>query len=139
ADAIAFDERVRDMLAKAGQPTSSVTYACELKFDGLAVTLRYLNGVLSLAATRGDGTVGEDVTPNVRTIRSVPLRLKDSRAAVIEVRGEVLMYKSDLERLNRAQRDSEEKEFANPRNAAAGSLDRKSVVEGKGGEAGGGR
>jgi DNA ligase (NAD+) len=122
ADAIAFDERVRDMLAKAGQPTTTVTYACELKFDGLAVTLRYLKGVLSLAATRGDGTVGEDVTPNVRTIRSVPLRLKDTRATVIEVRGEVLMFKSDLERLNRAQRDREEKEFANPRNAAAGSL-----------------
>jgi DNA ligase (NAD+) len=121
ADAIAFDERVRDMLAKAGQPTAAVTYACELKFDGLAVTLRYPNGVLGLAATRGDGTVGEDVTPNVRTIHSVPLRL-DTRAAVIEVRGEVLMYKSDLERLNRAQRDREEKEFANPRNAAAGSL-----------------
>ena len=121
ADATAFDERVRDMLAKAGQPTAAVTYACELKFDGLAVTLRYLDGVLGLAATRGDGTVGEDVTPNVRTIQSVPLRL-DTRAAVIEVRGEVLMYKSDLERLNRAQRDHEEKEFANPRNAAAGSL-----------------
>jgi DNA ligase (NAD+) len=121
-DAIAFDTRVRELLAKAGQPTEVVTYACELKFDGLAVNLRYLNGVLSLAATRGDGTVGEDVTPNVRTIRSVPLRLKDDQAAVIEVRGEVLMYKRDLERLNRAQRDSGEKEFANPRNAAAGSL-----------------
>jgi len=78
--------------------------------------------VLNLAATRGDGMVGEDVTPNVRTIHSIPLRLKDSRAAVIEVRGEVLMYKRDLERLNRAQRDSGEKEFANPRNAAAGGL-----------------
>jgi DNA ligase (NAD+) len=122
ADAVAFDERVRDMLAKAGQRTAIVTYACELKFDGLAVTLRYVNGVLSLAATRGDGTVGEDVTPNVRTIRSIPLRLKDTQAGVVEVRGEVLMFKSDLERLNRAQRDSEEKEFANPRNAAAGSL-----------------
>jgi DNA ligase (NAD+) len=121
-DAIAFDERVRDLLAKAGQPTPVVSYACELKFDGLAVNLRYVNSVLSLAATRGDGSVGEDVTPNVRTIRGVPLRLNDSRAAVIEVRGEVLMYKRDLERLNRAQRDSGEKEFANPRNAAAGSL-----------------
>ncbi|HWY73420.1 MAG TPA: NAD-dependent DNA ligase LigA [Burkholderiaceae bacterium] len=121
-DAIAFDERVRDLLAKAGQPTPVVTYACELKYDGLAVNLRYVDGVLSLAATRGDGTVGEDVTPNVRTIRSVPLRLNESHAAVIEVRGEVLMYKRDLERLNRSQRDSGEKEFANPRNAAAGSL-----------------
>jgi DNA ligase (NAD+) len=124
ADAIAFDERVRDLLAKAGAPVAAVSYACELKFDGLAVNLRYLNGVLSLAATRGDGTVGEDVTPNVRTIQSVPLRLKDTRAAVIEVRGEVLMYKRDLERLNQVQRASGEKEFANPRNAAAGSLRR---------------
>jgi DNA ligase (NAD+) len=124
ADATAFDERVRDLLAKAGQPVATVTYACELKFDGLAVNLRYLNGMLSLAATRGDGTVGEDVTPNVRTIHSVPLRLKETQAAVIEVRGEVLMYKRDLERLNEAQRASGEKEFANPRNAAAGSLRR---------------
>jgi DNA ligase (NAD+) len=122
ADAIAFDARVRDLLAKAGQPTPVVTYACELKFDGLAVTLRYVDGLLDLAATRGDGAVGEDVTPNVRTIHSVPLRLADSGASVIEVRGEVLMYKRDLERLNRAQRESGEKEFANPRNAAAGSL-----------------
>jgi DNA ligase (NAD+) len=122
ADAVGFDARVRELLAKAGQPTPVVTYACELKFDGLAVNLRYLNGVLNLAATRGDGMVGEDVTPNVRTIHSIPLRLKDSGAAVIEVRGEVLMYKRDLERLNRAQRDSGEKEFANPRNAAAGGL-----------------
>jgi DNA ligase (NAD+) len=122
ADAVGFDARVRELLAKADQPTPVVTYACELKFDGLAVNLRYLNGVLNLAATRGDGMVGEDVTPNVRTIHSIPLRLKDSRAAVIEVRGEVLMYKRDLERLNRAQRDSGEKEFANPRNAAAGGL-----------------
>jgi DNA ligase (NAD+) len=122
ADAVGFDARVRELLAKAGQPTPVVAYACELKFDGLAVNLRYLNGVLNLAATRGDGMVGEDVTPNVRTIHSIPLRLKDSRAAVIEVRGEVLMYKRDLERLNRAQRDSGEKEFANPRNAAAGGL-----------------
>ena len=124
ADAIAFDERVRDLLAKAGQPVATVTYACELKFDGLAVNLRYLNGTLALAATRGDGMVGEDVTPNVRTIHSVPLRLQDTQAAVIEVRGEVLMYKRDLERLNQAQRASGEKEFANPRNAAAGSLRR---------------
>jgi DNA ligase (NAD+) len=124
ADAIAFDARVRDLLAKAGQPTAVVRYACELKFDGLAVNLRYVNGVLSLAATRGDGAVGEDVTPNVRTIHSIPLRLKDGAAPVIEVRGEVLMYKRELERLNRAQREAGEKEFANPRNAAAGSLRR---------------
>jgi len=122
ADVAAFDARVRDLLARAGQPAAAVAYACELKFDGLALNLRYRHGVLDLAATRGDGTVGEDVTPNVRTIHSVPLRLKDGRAPVIEVRGEVLMYKRDLERLNRAQREAGEKEFANPRNAAAGSL-----------------
>jgi DNA ligase (NAD+) len=122
ADVVAFDARVRDLLAKSGQPAAVVTYACELKFDGLAVTLRYQDDVLTLAATRGDGAVGEDVTPNVRTIRSIPLRLKDSGASVVEVRGEVLMYKRDLERLNRAQRDRGDKEFANPRNAAAGSL-----------------
>ena len=121
-DATAFDARVRELLAKSGQATDRVTYVCELKFDGLAVNLRYLDGVLSVAATRGDGTVGEDVTPNVRTIAGIPLRLRVSRAAVIEVRGEVLMYKRDLQRLNQAQRDSGQKEFANPRNAAAGSL-----------------
>lgn len=122
ADAIAFDTRVRDLLAKAGQPVEAVEYSCELKFDGLALNLRYRHGVLELAATRGDGTTGEDVTPNVRTIHNVPLRLHGIGAAVVEVRGEVLMYKRDLERLNRTQRDSSEKEFANPRNAAAGSL-----------------
>ena len=122
ADVVAFDARVRELLARAGHPAAAVTYACELKFDGLAVTLRYEDDVLTLASTRGDGAVGEDVTPNVRTIGSVPLRLKGSGASVIEVRGEVLMYKRDLERLNRAQRDNGDKEFANPRNAAAGSL-----------------
>jgi DNA ligase (NAD+) len=122
ADVVAFDARVRELLARAGHPAAAVTYACELKFDGLAVTLRYEDDVLTLASTRGDGAVGEDVTPNVRTIGSVPLRLKGSGASVIEVRGEVLMYKRDLERLNRAQRDNGDKDFANPRNAAAGSL-----------------
>ncbi len=122
ADAVAFDGRVRELLAKAGHPVAAVTYACELKFDGLAVNLRYQDDVLTLASTRGDGVVGEDVTPNVRTIGSIPLRLKASGAAVVEVRGEVLMFKQDLERLNRAQRANGDKEFANPRNAAAGSL-----------------
>src|SRR5437899_5690510 len=113
----AFDERARKFLGR-----ERLEYVAEPKIDGVAVELVYEKGVLTVGSTRGDGTVGEDVTPNVRTIRSVPLRLKDSRAAVIEVRGEVLMYKRDLERLNRAQRDSGEKEFANPRNAAAGGL-----------------
>ena len=122
-EAIAFDQRVREALAKAGLVDGDVEYACELKFDGLAINLRYENGVLVEAATRGDGTVGEDVTPNVRTIRSVPLRLHTARApAVLEARGEVLMFRRDFERLNERQRARGDKEFANPRNAAAGSL-----------------
>ncbi len=122
ADVIAFDARVRDGLARSAMPLASVPYTCELKFDGLAVSLRYLDGVLGVAATRGDGAVGEDVTPNVRTIRDVPLRLRDASVPVLEVRGEVLMFKDDLQRLNRMQRESGEHAFANPRNAAAGSL-----------------
>jgi len=121
-DATAFDARVRDWLAKAGLAGEAVTYCCELKFDGLAVNLRYVDSVLSVAATRGDGVVGEDVTPNVRTIQGLPLRLRGTGPGVIEVRGEVLMYKQDLERLNAIQRSHGEREFANPRNAAAGSL-----------------
>ncbi|MFZ5540172.1 MAG: NAD-dependent DNA ligase LigA, partial [Pseudomonadota bacterium] len=122
-EAIAFDQRVREALAKANLVHGDVEYACELKFDGLAINLRYENGLLVEAATRGDGTVGEDVTPNVRTIRSVPLRLHAARPpAVLEARGEVLMFRRDFERLNERQRARGDKEFANPRNAAAGSL-----------------
>jgi len=121
-DATAFDARVRELLAKGGLGSGPVTYACELKFDGLAVSLRYVDSVLSVAATRGDGLVGEDVTPNVRTIFGIPLRLNSPRASVLEVRGEVLMFRKDLEHLNEAQRQLGQKEFANPRNAAAGSL-----------------
>ncbi|QYF92885.1 NAD-dependent DNA ligase LigA [Massilia sp. PAMC28688] len=113
-----FDRRVREGL---GAP--QVEYASELKFDGLAVSLRYENGVFTQAATRGDGATGEDVTANIRTIRTIPLRLRGDRIpAVLEVRGEVLMYKSDFARLNARQRDAGQKEYANPRNAAAGSL-----------------
>ncbi|HUN93018.1 MAG TPA: NAD-dependent DNA ligase LigA [Burkholderiaceae bacterium] len=122
----AFDQRVRDALARDASLGRSVdedvTYCCELKFDGLAVNLRYEHGVLVAAATRGDGTVGEDVTPNVRTIHGIPLRLAGLSPAVLEVRGEVLMFRADLDRLNARQREREEHEFANPRNAAAGSL-----------------
>jgi DNA ligase (NAD+) len=121
-EAVAFDARVQELLHKGGLPAGPATYSCELKFDGLAVSLRYVDSVLAVAATRGDGQVGEDVTPNVRTIRGVPLRLAGVRARVLEVRGEVLMFKQDLETLNRAQREAGEREFANPRNAAAGSL-----------------
>ncbi|WP_313705647.1 NAD-dependent DNA ligase LigA [Massilia sp.] len=117
-----FDRRVREGL-DAGQ----VDYAAELKFDGLAMSLRYENGVFVQAATRGDGYTGEDVTANIRTVRVIPLRLHGDPnggdvPAVLEVRGEVLMFKQDFERLNERQREAGQKEFANPRNAAAGSL-----------------
>ena len=116
-----FDRRVRE-----GLDARQVAYSAELKFDGLAISLRYENGVFVQAATRGDGYTGEDVTANIRTVKVIPLRLHDDgvRAvpAVLEVRGEVLMFKQDFERLNQRQRDAGQKEFANPRNAAAGSL-----------------
>jgi DNA ligase (NAD+) len=117
-DVVAFDKRVADTLHR-----SPVEYGCELKFDGLAISLRYEDGRLVRAATRGDGATGEDVTQNVRTIRSLPLKLKGEHfPRVVEVRGEVLMFKRDFERLNARQREAGQREFANPRNAAAGSL-----------------
>jgi len=116
-----FDRKVREGLDMA--PGARVAYAAELKFDGLAMSLRYENGVFVQAATRGDGYTGEDVTANIRTVRVIPLRLHgDDIPAVLEVRGEVLMFKQDFEKLNQRQRDAGQKEFANPRNAAAGSL-----------------
>lgn len=118
-DILAFDRRIREGL----KTDTQVEYACELKFDGLAINLRYEHGVLVQAATRGDGSTGEDVTANIRTIRSLPLRLRtDTPPALLDVRGEVLMFKSDFAKLNQRQRDAGQKEFANPRNAAAGSL-----------------
>ena len=117
-DIVAFDKRIADALGK-----TPVSYACELKFDGLAISLRYVEGRFVQASTRGDGATGEDVTENVRTIRSIPLTLKGPRVPkMLDVRGEVLMFKRDFERLNERQRAAELKEFANPRNAAAGSL-----------------
>ncbi|QBQ97732.1 NAD-dependent DNA ligase LigA [Paraburkholderia pallida] len=120
-DIVAFDKRVADALDKPeGDP---VEYACELKFDGLAISLRYVDGVFVQASTRGDGTTGENVTENVRTIRSLPLRLKGNHVPkVLDVRGEVLMFRRDFDRMNERQREAGHKEFANPRNAAAGSL-----------------
>jgi len=112
----AFDIRIREALGRA-----EVEYAVEPKFDGLAVTLTYRNGIFVQGATRGDGSTGEDVTENLRTVRAIPLRLSGMTADV-EVRGEVLMLKADFTKLNDAQRTRGEKEFANPRNAAAGSL-----------------
>ncbi|WP_027814834.1 NAD-dependent DNA ligase LigA [Paraburkholderia bannensis] len=120
-DIAAFDKRVHDTLGKA--EGDEVEYACELKFDGLAISLRYVDGVFVQASTRGDGTTGENVTENVRTIRSLPLRLKGNRVPkVLDVRGEVLMFRRDFARMNERQREAGQKEFANPRNAAAGSL-----------------
>ncbi|KVK89077.1 NAD-dependent DNA ligase LigA [Burkholderia sp. MSMB1498] len=126
-DVVAFDKRVADGLDKAtdlaGTVTEPVEYACELKFDGLAISLRYEDGRFVQASTRGDGTTGEDVTKNIRTVRSIPLRLKGKHLPrVLDVRGEVLMFKRDFARLNERQRAAGQREFANPRNAAAGSL-----------------
>lgn len=114
-----FDRSVRDGLAALGE----VAYSAEPKFDGLAVGLSYEDGLLRRGATRGDGSTGEDVTANLRTLRSVPLRLHGSGwPQRFEVRGEVLIWRSDFERLNARQREKGEKEFVNPRNAAAGAL-----------------
>lgn len=117
-DIVAFDKRIKDDL----NISDDVTYAVEVKFDGLAISLRYEAGVLVQAATRGDGAVGENVTQNVRTIRSIPLKLSGDYPQVLEVRGEVLMRRADFAKLNQTQLDKGDKLFANPRNAAAGSL-----------------
>ena len=119
--AIAFDERVRSAL-KRTEFDPPVRYAAELKFDGLAINLRYEAGVLVQAATRGDGETGEDVTQNIRTIGQIPLRLAGVDAPVIEVRGEVYMRRDDFERLNEVQRQKGEKTYVNPRNTAAGAV-----------------
>ncbi|MER2554145.1 MAG: NAD-dependent DNA ligase LigA [Thauera sp.] len=119
--AFAFDARVRRELGlKEGDP--AVEYAAELKFDGLAISLRYEGGVLVQAATRGDGETGEDVTSNVRTVKAIPLRLRGDAPAVLEIRGEVYMRRDDFERLNTRQAEAGDKTFVNPRNAAAGSI-----------------
>ncbi len=117
----AFDARVRRELGLA-EADPPVAYVAELKFDGLAMSLRYENGVLVQAATRGDGEVGEDVTQNVRTIGQIPLRLPAGAPPLLEVRGEVYMRRDDFEAMNARQRDKGEKAFVNPRNAAAGAV-----------------
>ena len=118
AEMYAFDQRVRDGL-DGGNPE----YVIEPKFDGLAISLLYRDGVLVQAATRGDGTTGEDVTQNVKTVANIPLRLHiENPPELIEVRGEVLMLKADFAALNKRQAENGQKPFANPRNAAAGSL-----------------
>jgi len=133
AEICAFDKRVRELLLSAGllAENEEVAYCAEYKFDGTAISLRYEQGRLVQAATRGDGQTGEDVTHNVRTIRSIPLALgaapdagsqPHSPPALLEVRGEVLMHRKDFEALNLARQTQQEKIFVNPRNAAAGSL-----------------
>ena len=119
--AFSFDARVRSAL-KLEDADPPVEYAAELKFDGLAISLRYEQGLLVQAATRGDGETGEDVTSNVRTMKAVPLRLRGEAPPVLEVRGEVYMRRADFERLNARQAEAGEKTFVNPRNAAAGSI-----------------
>ena len=124
AGAEAFDARVRRELGLAAE-APPVEYAAELKFDGLAISLRYEHGVLVQAATRGDGETGEDVTQNIRTIQRIPLRLhgpSDALPPVLEVRGEVYLRRDDFERLNQRQREKGGKTFVNPRNAAAGAV-----------------
>ena len=112
-----FDRRSRETLE-----LTTIEYSAEPKFDGLAVNLRFERGIFVRGATRGDGSTGEDVTQNLRTIRNIPLRLSGSAPEILDVRGEVILYKDDFELLNHRQREAGNKEFVNPRNAAAGSL-----------------
>ncbi|MCW9717875.1 NAD-dependent DNA ligase LigA [Avibacterium sp. 21-599] len=116
----AFVKRIQDRLGVLPDP---LTFCCEPKLDGLAVSILYENGILTQAATRGDGTTGEDITANIRTIRNIPLQLlTDTPPARLEVRGEVFMPQAGFEKLNEMALAKGEKTFANPRNAAAGSL-----------------
>jgi len=114
-----FDRRVRSLLK-----AETSTYVVELKFDGVALTLEYRNGMFTRGATRGDGTQGDDITGNLRTLRSIPLRLRDDTRVPtrIEVRGEAFMHREDFERMNRQRSQAGEKPFINPRNATAGTL-----------------
>lgn len=118
-DLAEFDQRVKKFL----NSDKDIEYYCEPKFDGLAIELVYENGVLTRALTRGDGLVGEDVTQNIKTIRSIPLRLATKNPpSLLEVRGEVIIFKNDFAQLNQDQQDAGVTPFANPRNAAAGSV-----------------
>jgi DNA ligase (NAD+) len=116
---IAFDKRIHERLGT----DQTIEYICEPKFDGLSISLVYENGILTQAATRGDGTIGEDVTQNAKTIGSIPLKLHGKNLPkFLEVRGEVIIFKADFEKYNKLAAGSGEKTFVNPRNAAAGSL-----------------
>ena len=119
-----FDRRIKELVF-GKESASEVSYSCELKYDGAAVSLRYEDGVLVQGATRGDGSIGEDITANIKTIKAIPLRLRaplDKHRGVIEVRGEVLMFRADFDALNIQAEENGEKPLVNPRNAAAGSL-----------------
>ncbi len=113
----AFDERVRK-----GLDAESVDYYCELKFDGASISLTYVDGLLETGATRGDGTTGENTTANAKTVRGIPLRLKETLEGTLEIRGEVVMLKADFEAVNAKRAEAGQQVFANPRNAAAGGL-----------------
>lgn len=119
ADIRDFDRRVRSLL-----PKEKISYACEVKFDGVSLSLLYQGGVLVRGATRGDGVRGDDITGNVRTIRTVPLKLRTDDRALLdcEVRGEVIMMRKDFDRMNEERESAGEKTFINPRNSAAGTL-----------------
>jgi len=115
----AFDARVKKIL----ETEKDIEYITELKFDGLAISLTYEKGVFRVGSTRGDGVTGEDVTNNLRTVRAIPLKLQGKGLpAVMDVRGEVVMFESDFEKLNKEREEAGEPAFANPRNAAAGSV-----------------
>ena len=118
----AFDERVRRGLAESGAAVDPVTYVAELKIDGLSISLTYEDGVLVRGVTRGDGVRGEDVTANVRSIRAIPLMLNAPAPGRLEVRGEVYLPRASFDRVNREREDADEPVFANPRNAAAGTM-----------------
>jgi DNA ligase (NAD+) len=113
-----FDERVRKGLGVEGP----VEYYAELKFDGASMSVTYRDGLMDVATTRGDGTEGENVTPNAKTVRGVPLRTREAIPGLLEVRGEIVMFKENFEAMNRDRAERGEQVYANPRNAAGGSL-----------------
>ncbi len=122
-DLIDFDRRAREGLGLTGGLfAETLTYVCELKFDGLSISLRYADGKLQQAVTRGDGVQGDDVTTNVRTIGSVPLSLKGTYPADFEIRGEIFMPRPVFDRINNEREEIGESPLANPRNAASGTM-----------------